>query len=848
MKTMWGGMVLFLAGACAGSPDGPTMTENDQTFFVFADQRTGEAGLGDDPADVATIPGDLLPDQGVTGDLLAVDGGGDAAPGDLVPELAAGQDLVAPDLKELSLPDLGGPCTDKLELCNGVDDDCDGLVDEEFPDTDLDGVADCIDWDDDGDGVADTADCQPLDPDIHPQAEESCNGIDDDCDGTIDGEGAVGCTPYFPDEDDDTFGANGSASQCLCEPVPPWTSPFDLDCDDGNPEVNPLAPEQCNQFDDNCNGVVDEGVCYFNCEDALDCLPGWACNPETGICYSLECLAVWEPGDFEPAEEWAWTGSTDSPSHNQVMASPSVADLDGDELPEIVFVCFQPGQYNNNGVVRAIHGDGSGELFTLTGHPVYGGAMPALADFTGDGLPDIVVTAQKSTGGLHAWSSSGEYLWSAGSGQGDPSIADLNGDGTPEVVTGYEVISPAGQLLWSAVAESANAHHKVSVADLDGDGFLDLTLGGKAVSPFSPECPDVPCGKVLWDSGQGGGFTAIADLDGNGTPEVVVAAQSHVTARDGLTGQPLWSVPVPGTGGGAPNIADFDGDGGVEIGIAGKAAYSVFDGLDGAVLWTKTTQDFSSSSTGSSVFDFDGDGKAEVVYNDELTLRIYSGPTGDVVWSTPNGSGTLFEYPVIVDVDNDHNAEIVVASNDYAYGSHHGVRIFGDATDHWVSTRRIWNQHAYHITHVNEDGTLPMAEEPSWLAHNTYRCNLQMDYDPLASPDLSADELPFDTVACPEEMLVSVLVRNTGTLSVPAGLEVAFYAGAPGEEGTLQGTLKTGKELPPGSEVTLVFHLAAPELPEMLEVKVVIDPNGKVSECHEDNNEVVITGPNCIKP
>ncbi|MBM4370272.1 MAG: putative metal-binding motif-containing protein [Deltaproteobacteria bacterium] len=77
------------------------------------------------------------------------------------------------------------------ETCDSVDNDCDGLTDEDFPDTDGDGSADCLDGDDDGDGDPDLTDCEPLDPAIHHAATEICNGVDDDCDGLAD----PGCEP-----------------------------------------------------------------------------------------------------------------------------------------------------------------------------------------------------------------------------------------------------------------------------------------------------------------------------------------------------------------------------------------------------------------------------------------------------------------------------------------------------------------------------------------------------------------------------------------------------------------------------------------------------------------------------
>ncbi|MCA9690138.1 MAG: VCBS repeat-containing protein, partial [Myxococcales bacterium] len=128
------------------------------------------------------------------------------------------------------------------------------------------------------------------------------------------------------------------------------------------------------------------------------------------------------------------------------------------------------------------------------------------------------------------------------------------------------------------------------------------------------------------------------------------------------------------------------------------------------VVWIKQTTDCSSASTGSSVFDFDGDGRAEVVYSDQNRLRVYDGATGDILVERCNTTATLIEYPLVADVDNDGQADIVVVSNAYAKNSpqiscvengvngQSGVRVFGPAAGEWVRTRRVWNQHAYHVT------------------------------------------------------------------------------------------------------------------------------------------------------
>jgi hypothetical protein len=107
--------------------------------------------------------------------------------------------------------------------------------------------------------VANSTDCND-DPNnggaaIHPGANEICNGIDDDCDGEID-EGVK--TFYYPDEDRDGYGSI-ALSVFQCSPPANYTS-IGGDCNDNNSAINPGAAEICgNGIDDNCNDQTDEG-------------------------------------------------------------------------------------------------------------------------------------------------------------------------------------------------------------------------------------------------------------------------------------------------------------------------------------------------------------------------------------------------------------------------------------------------------------------------------------------------------------------------------------------------------------------------------------------------------------
>ena len=148
------------------------------------------------------------------------------------------------------------------ELCNGVDDDCDGATDEWLPDYNLDGEADCVDDDDDGDGVVDTLDCAPLDHTITPGAVEVCNGKDDNCLEGADEPGSQGCVDYMLDVDGDGMGKDGYPSLCLCEadPANHYTATVGGDCNDAKVDIYTGAEEVCNFLDDDCDGQTDEGV------------------------------------------------------------------------------------------------------------------------------------------------------------------------------------------------------------------------------------------------------------------------------------------------------------------------------------------------------------------------------------------------------------------------------------------------------------------------------------------------------------------------------------------------------------------------------------------------------------
>jgi MYXO-CTERM domain-containing protein len=106
--------------------------------------------------------------------------------------------------------------------------------------------------------VASAADCDDTDAGVNPAATEVCDGVDNDCDGEIDPPDAEGALTLYADADLDGYGADGAAGITGCSEEPGLAATGG-DCDDADPLVHPDAEELCQGLDDDCDGDVDEG-------------------------------------------------------------------------------------------------------------------------------------------------------------------------------------------------------------------------------------------------------------------------------------------------------------------------------------------------------------------------------------------------------------------------------------------------------------------------------------------------------------------------------------------------------------------------------------------------------------
>ena len=330
------------------------------------------------------------------------------------------------------------------ESCDGEDDNCNGAVDEEgtdgawYFDTDGDGFGDprslttlCVPPE--GTWVLDAGDCNDGDSGVFPGADERCNGVDEDCDGSVD-EDPVDPTTWHLDGDGDGFGDPDTSEQA-CE-APGGYVADDSDCDDDRTESHPGAGEQCDGLDNDCDGVVDDPPIALGGGDWYPDADGDGfgdpageprCDAAEGYVADATDCADTEDAIHPGAEEICSDGIDNDcdggpgdcvwPGYLELNNSPSIQ---GEDRNDFVATAIAIGDMDANATPEIYMGGG---LITPTGRPTNTGSL-------------AMWSAPPAT--TAGWSSAPVATW--GSEEGDflgdgLSICDLNGDGIDDLLT-----------------------------------------------------------------------------------------------------------------------------------------------------------------------------------------------------------------------------------------------------------------------------------------------------------------------------------------------------------------------------------------------------------------------------
>jgi hypothetical protein len=572
-------------------------------------------------------------------------------------------------------------------------------------------------------------------------------------------------------------------------------------------------------------------------------------RPEIVAARSIGGLVAftWDPDTAGFVPYWETTSQYGDDFYN--WAGPSIHDLDDDGVPEVLHY-------------GAVYAGRTGETLDETLEPgaldpVTTGYIPVVADPDADGRAELVTGTQL-------------YEWDAAN--------------TAWVVDGPALGPAAGRM---AVADFGTFGADAAADDratLDGVAEL-VTVGAGVVYVWS--LADRQLMSVALPGGGSGGPPTVADFDGDGRVEVAVAGATAYSVFDldcvpgaapevcptGATDLVLWSRPSQD---GSSNrtgssVFDFEGDGRAEVVYADECFTRVYDGVSGGVMYSR----YRTSCTWYElpiVADVDGDFNAEIVVGSNTNCNvacpaldpIFDGIScvddADCPGTTACGrdapADALGRCRCVVDADCGGDSFVCrdpiagpSAAGQVCRAEHagpstaSGVRVIADQLDRWVNTRRIWNQHAYAVTNVGEDGSIPRTSE--WLRNwsvpglNTFRQNAPGDGigDGLVpTPDLTAEVVK---VTCePAAVTVSVRVCNRGTEAVAPPLAVAGYAAG---ATTAACAATTDGVLFPGGCAQVECTGAFPDG----EATVTVDDDGTGAgangECREGNNVATAT-------
>jgi hypothetical protein len=545
---------------------------------------------------------------------------------------------------------------------------------------------------------------------------------------------------------------------------------------------------------------------------------------------------------------------------NQPWDGPSIHDVNDDGMPEVLL----SGQ--------VVNGQTGAEITNFTVSQGFNGYQSVAGDFNGDGKVDLATSFGAEVTYLSfigtawvdqafqgtRWKNFGTHFAVADFGTPGATAADFDPktlDGIAEVV--------------ATNAEAAAG--KVSIYTLTGQ---------EVMSVITMPDPGIPVPVPY----EGGGPPTIGDFDNDGFPEVGIAGATRFRVFDfdcknggaGCEGPFVrWSQRSQDSSSRqtSASIFDFDGDGKAEAVYADECFLRVYDGLTGDVL-------FSSSRTSATwlenavIADVDKDDNTEIVVNSASAVSCPSVAAGMPPSTTPfvdplhkgvrcdddmgctggakcgDGycrctgdtqcdAGTTCVAPI---AGTAGTGNVCRATNSNGKDAAGGVKVLRDRLDRWASSRPMWNQHAYSITNINDDGTIPKTS--AWMQNwkqkglNNYRANVQGKTGFADYPDITG-ALYADKVCSANDgggVTLTATVCNRGKKAVGADMPATFYEGDPAAKKILC-TSYTKGPVPVGGCLDVSCDVPGEVIGT---VTMVVNDDGKggmtTVECNSDNN------------
>ncbi len=206
------------------------------------------------------------------------------------------------------------------------------------------GISQCEDIDADEDGwTLGEGDCDDSNPDIHPGADDICDGIDNDCSGTADDDPNATPVEWCTDADHDGY---GSSTECITSCAQPDDGYIldDSDCNDDDRSINPSANETCDDVDENCNGLVDENPIDGDPYPADLDNDGYGDPVETQIaCSGPE--NTWDCDDLDSSEPQTVAADADADAADGSLDAPWTSIQQGIDNADVC-VLVRPGTYH----------------------------------------------------------------------------------------------------------------------------------------------------------------------------------------------------------------------------------------------------------------------------------------------------------------------------------------------------------------------------------------------------------------------------------------------------------------------------------------------------------------------